>query len=105
MEGQKMKFDFFGSKAERAEKKLEEKKKKHDQYIKDTDRLRDVEMGTEIIDKSKSRKEKEEFNRKVAKVRASLKIDEEKMLTKMVVQQEPLNQFYHQSLLDNHIYV
>jgi len=79
-----MKFDFFGSKAERAEKKLEEKKKKHDQYIKDTDRLRDVEMGTEIIDKSKSRKEREEFNRKVAKIKASLQIDEEKMLTKMV---------------------
>ena len=78
-----MKFDFFGSKAERAEKKLEEKKKKHDQYIKDTDRLRDVEMGTEIIDKSKSRKEREEFNRKVAKIKASLQIDEEKMLTKM----------------------
>ena len=79
-----MKFDFFGSKAERAEKKLEEKKKKHDQYIKDTDRLRDVEMGTEIIDKSKSRKEREEFDRKVAKIKASLQIDEEKMLTKMV---------------------
>ena len=79
-----MKFDLFGSKAERAEKKLEEKKKKHEQYIKDTDRLRYVEVGTEIIDNSKSRKEKEEFNRKVAKIRASLKLDEEKMLTKMV---------------------
>lgn len=79
-----LKMGLFGNKADKAEKKLEEKKKKHDQFIKDSGRLRDVEIGKEIIDNSKSRIEKEEFNRKVARVKASLKLDEDKLLTKMV---------------------